>query len=41
MHKGLPLHEAQIKAAALTRQIRELSRPVELHFRLVPVSVPR
>src|SRR6266850_1188665 len=38
MPKGLPVEEAQAQAASVNRQIEELSRPVELHFRLVPFS---
>jgi hypothetical protein len=33
---GLPLPEAQQKAAPLEQRIHELSRPVTLHLRLVP-----
>ena len=38
MPKGLPIREAESEAASLDRQIRELSRPVELHIRLLPLA---
>jgi lysophospholipase L1-like esterase len=37
MLKGLPIKEAEAEAASLDRQIQELSRPVELHIRLLPL----
>jgi lysophospholipase L1-like esterase len=41
MPKGLAIKEAEPEAASLDRQIRELSRPVELHIRLMPLAAPR
>jgi hypothetical protein len=41
MAKGLPLEEAEAKAASITRQIEELSHPVELRLRLVPLPTAR
>jgi hypothetical protein len=41
MSKGLPLEEAATKASSITRQIDELSRPVELHLRLVALPTVR
>jgi lysophospholipase L1-like esterase len=35
MAKGLPIDEAKARAASVDRQIEELSRPVDLHLRLV------
>jgi len=40
MPKGLPVQDAEAQVDALNRQIKELSRPVELHFRLMPL-IPR
>jgi len=37
--KGMPIPQAETEASLLDQQIRELSRPVELHLRLVAVSV--
>jgi lysophospholipase L1-like esterase len=36
--QGLPVPEATAQAHALSQQIKELQRPVELHFRLAPYS---
>jgi hypothetical protein len=35
------VQEAEVEAASLDRQIRELSRPVELHLRLMPLPQNR
>jgi lysophospholipase L1-like esterase len=41
MPKGLAIKEAEVEAASLDRQIHELSRRVELHIRLLPLSATR
>jgi lysophospholipase L1-like esterase len=41
MAKGHSVQEAEVEAVSLDRQIRELSRPVELHLRLMPLPATR
>ena len=41
MPKGLGIKEAEAEAASLDRQIQVLSRPVDLHIRLLPLPASR
>jgi lysophospholipase L1-like esterase len=41
MPKGLGVKEAEAEAVSLDRQIEDLSRPVELHIRLLPLPASR
>ena len=38
MAKGLPVAEAVAQAEDLNQKIKELNQPVELRFRVAPVS---